>query len=275
MERRKLRAIGGIGLLALALCALAAPNVRAQLARWTIDRAAAERGQQEFVSTCAFCHGSDARGSERAPDLIKSDLVNQDEHGELIAEVVIKGRADRGMPAFPALADKTGDIANFLHSRISAVMNRFGYHIEAGATGDARAGERYFNGAGGCKACHSPTGDFAHIGSKYKPDVLLGAIAYPGPTVLYYIGLKMRPVSLVPVSVTVTLPSGRSVSGTAVHVGEYEVSLRDGDGVYRSFDRAEGVKIEVKDPLDAHLKLLARYSDADLHNLLAYLMELK
>jgi hypothetical protein len=179
------------------------------------------------------------------------------------------------MPAFPALAAQSGDIANFLHGRIGAVMNRFGYKIEAGTTGDARAGERFFNGAGGCKTCHSPTGDLTHIATKLKPDQIEGAIAFPGPTVLYYIGFKMRPVSQPPVSVTVTLPSGQSFSGKADFIGEYDIGLHTADGAYHSFTRTKGLKVEIDDPLDGHRRLLPRLSDTDLHNLLAYLMELK
>src|ERR1700756_477450 len=115
---------------ALALCTVYAPRASAQLtSHWTIDRAAAERGQQAFVSNCSFCHGSDARGSERAPDLLRSELVNRDEAGELIGQVIQKGRPEKGMPAFPALADQAKDIAAFLHARITVVMNRMQYPI--------------------------------------------------------------------------------------------------------------------------------------------------
>lgn len=247
----------------------------AQMGRWKIDRAAAERGQQTFVATCAFCHGSDARGSERAPDLVRSELVNKDENGELIADVLSKGRPDRGMPPFPGLATQAGDIANFLHTRISLVMNRFSYKIEVGTGGDARAGEAVFNGTGGCKSCHSATGDLAKVGAKYKPDILQGMIAFPGPATLYYVGVNMRPVDNPPVTVSVTSPSGAKLTGTAVFVGEYDVSLHTADGVYHSIARSKDVKVEIDDPLDGHRQLLPHLTDADLHNLTAYLMELK
>jgi cytochrome c oxidase cbb3-type subunit 3 len=247
----------------------------AQMARWKIDKAAAERGRQTFISTCAFCHGSDARGSERAPDLVLSEMVNKDEQGEQIADVLAKGRPDRGMPPFPALVPQAGDIANFLHDRISLVMNRFSYKIDVGAGGDARAGEAFFNDAGGCKDCHSPTGDLAHVGTKYKPDILQGMIAFPGPATLYYVGVNMRPVDKPPVTVTVILPSGAKLSGAAVFVGEYDISLHTADGVYHSIARTKDMKVEVNDPLDGHRKLLQLLTDAELHNLSAYLMELK
>ena len=35
------------------------------------------------------------------------------------------------------------------------------------------------------------------------------------------------------------------------------------------------VKVDVKDPLERHRELLTRYTDADMHNMLAYLETLK
>lgn len=263
------------GALALLVALSAGTGSQAQMARWKIDKDAAARGEKDFVGTCAFCHGSDARGSQRAPDLVQSPLVNQDEKGELIQELLAKGRPDKGMPAFPQLADHATDIAAFLHASISNAANRFTYKIQPGATGDAKAGERYFNGAGGCSACHSPTGDLAHVGTKYKPDELEGAIAFPGPTVLYYVGVKMRPISKPEITVTVTPKDGKAVSGPLIYATEYDVALRDAEGSFHSFARAPDVKVEIHDPLDGHRKALPKLTDADLHNLLAYLLELK
>ncbi len=264
-----------VGVLAALLMLGTGWDAQAQMARWKIDNDAATRGEKDFVGNCAFCHGSDARGSQRAPDLVQSPLVNQDEKGELIQELLAKGRTDKGMPAFPQLADHAQDIAAFLHSRISNAANRFTYKIQPGSTGDAKAGERYFNGAGGCKDCHAPTGDLAHVSAKYKPDELEGAIAFPGPTVLYYVGVKMRPVSLPQVTVTVTPAGGKPVSGPLVYATEYDVALRDEAGAFHSFARAPDLKVEFHDPLDGHRKALSKLTDADLHNLLAYLLELK
>ena len=55
---------------------------------------------------------------------------------------------------------------------------------------------------------------------------------------------------------------------------EFNVGLMCQDGWYRSWP-LEQVKVEVKDPLRAHRDLMAKYSDADIHNLFAYLETLK
>ena len=48
------------------------------------------------------------------------------------------------------------------------------------------------------------------------------------------------------------------------------------DGSSRSFRRDGDVpKVEVKNPRDAHLKLLPTYADKDIHDVTAYLVTLK
>ena len=75
---------------------------------------------------------------------------------------------------------------------------------------------------------------------------------------------------------TVTPSSGPAVSGTLDRVDDFSVSLRDASGDYHSFTR-EGAspKVEIHDPLKAHSDLLGKYTDADIHNLTAYLVTLK
>ena len=77
-------------------------------------------------------------------------------------------------------------------------------------------------------------------------------------------------------TVTVSLPSGQKVSGTLDRIDDFSVSLRDSAGAYHSFTRDGAVpKVEVNDPLKPHTDLLAKYTDADVHNITAYLVTLK
>jgi hypothetical protein len=76
-------------------------------------------------------------------------------------------------------------------------------------------------------------------------------------------------------TVTVTLPSGKSITGALHMLDDFNVSLYDSNGDYRSFAVGPGVKVEVEDKLVVHRKLLDQYTDADMHNLLAYLVTLK
>ena len=85
-------------------------------------------------------------------------------------------------------------------------------------------------------------------------------------------GKKSKP--LPPTKVTVQLPSGESVSGTLVREDEFNVEFMDAAGWHRSVSR-NGAKVTLDDPLSFHREQLAKYTDDEMHNLLAYLETLK
>ncbi len=235
------------------------------------DQAAVERGQKNFVARCGFCHGSNATGGESGPDLVRSVLALDDEGGDKIGPVIRNGRG--GMPAFSLPDEQIKDIAAFLRYRQQSAIDRNTYTIQNIVTGDAKKGEAYFNGAGRCNTCHSPSGDLAKVATKYDPVALQARFLYPGPR-------RQRrgegpPPKGIPTPVTVTLASGQTVTGTLEYMDDFTVSLRDAAGDYRSFSRDTGVKVEVRDPLAAHEELLKKYTDEDMHNLVAYLVTLK
>ena len=223
----------------------------------------APRGQKDFVQSCGFCHGDDATGS-RGPDLVRSPLVNKDLGGDLIAPVIRGGRPDKGMPALPLPDSTIQDIVAFLHMRVlQAVRSSHvggDYPIERLLTGNAEAGRAYFNGAGQCASCHSPTGDLAGIAKKYAP--------------LYLEERILAPRQGRNATATVTTPSGGHVGGKLEHLDEFSVSLRDADGWYHSWPLNQ-VKVTVQEPLKAHRDMLTKYTDADIHNLFAYLETLR
>ena len=224
------------------------------------DPKAVERGRAEFVQSCGFCHGNDATGN-RAPDLIRSPLLSHDVDGETLGPVIRNGRPDKDMPAFPKANIR--DIAAFLHAQALAALHSShvpaDYPVEKLLTGNAAAGKLYFNGAGKCATCHSPTGDLAGVAKRYSPIDLQSRFLYPS-------GAKSR--------LTVTLQSGEKVSGMLIHADEFTVALRDADGWQRGFSRRQ-VTVDIQDPLEQHRKLLSQYTNADVHNLFAYLETLK
>jgi cytochrome c oxidase cbb3-type subunit 3 len=231
------------------------------------DPVAAERGEKLYASNCAFCHGAKARGAE-APSLVRSPLVLHDEKGELIAPVVVKGRVDKGMPAFPSLTEtQIYDLGQFLHLQIELAANRGTYKRLNVVTGDARKGETYFNGTGKCNTCHSAAGDLAHIASKYPPDQLQTKLLWPDAGGGFDDSGKARKAKI-------TLPSGESFSGTLKSLDDFNVAIYGPAGDYHSWSR-DKVKVEIDDRLAAHRRLLDKYTDADIHNLLAYLVTLK
>ncbi len=239
------------------------------------DPDAVDRGQKLFVSSCGFCHGSNAQGGNSGPDLVRSVLVLHDEgSGKTIGPVILNGRVDRGMPKFPLSDAQIKDLAAFFLSRSQATANRMEYKILNIVTGDPKSGQAYFEAH--CTSCHSGTGDLAHIAGKFEPVELQGRMLYPmtrrfpgqpGP--------PPDPKSLT--TVDVTLSSGKSVSGVLEHVDDFSLSLIDPSGARQAFalDGPNPPKFTIHDPLEGHEKLLKQYTDADMHNILAYLETLK
>jgi mono/diheme cytochrome c family protein len=237
------------------------------------DPAAVERGGKLYVTNCGGCHGATARGGVGAPDLIRSILVLDDEKGILIAPVLRNGRPEQGMPASNLSEAQIADLVAWLHVQTYAAGHRATYAFQDVLTGDPKRGEAYFQSAGTCHACHSPTGDLKGIGSRYDAFTLQARWLNPrgGRG-----GRGGTASSRGAITVTVTPASGLSVSGTLDRVDDFNVSLRDASGDYHSFTRDGSIpKVEIRDPLKAHSELLAKYTDADIHNVTAYLVTLK
>jgi cytochrome c oxidase cbb3-type subunit III len=220
-------------------------------------------GGSLFQQNCAFCHGRDAGGGETGPDLTRSKLVTADVGGDKIGDVVLHGRPDKGMPAFQFSSEQIANLVAFIHAQQTKAMaqsgKRKGVDVSDLQTGNVEAGKAYFNGPGGCATCHSPTGDLAGIASKYEGLQLEERMLYPKD-------VKNK--------VTVTLRSGETVSGTLEYLDEFTVGLRDATGTYRSW-RVSDVKVKVDSPVEAHVALFSKYTDADIHNLMAYIQTLR
>jgi cytochrome c oxidase cbb3-type subunit 3 len=227
------------------------------------ERSLIESGKSPFQQDCAFCHGRDAGGGETGPDLTTSQLVSDDKNGDKIGVVVRNGRQDKGMPRFDLSDQQIASLAAFIHDQKkqadSQVGGRRGVDISDLQTGNVDKGKSYFAGAGNCSGCHSPTGDLAHIATRYQGLKLEERMLYP---------------SGAPATLTVTLPSGETVKGKLAYSDEFTVALRDQSGNYRSWHTRD-VKFKIDAPAEAHVELLGRYTDDDIHNLMAYLQTLK
>ena len=247
-------------LLLAILAAQAGPTERQR-----VDNAAADRGRALYTQYCINCHGSTAKGSDNGPDLIRSAVVLRDRLGNGIGPAIKKGGPHQTLATLTE--PQIVDLSHFIHQRVEAVAsNRNPRGPMNLLTGNAEAGRTYFNGAGKCSTCHSPTGDLRGIATRIPaPLNLQQRFLFPSVT-------RGGPRQ---VEVTVTPASGPAVSGTLARIDDFNVSLRDANGEYRTFRRAASVKVDVRNPLAAHNELLDQYTDADMHNLLAYLVTLQ
>jgi len=224
-----------------------------------------EAGRTRFGAQCGFCHGRDAAGGESGPDLTRSALVAADVRGDRIGPVVRSGR--NGMPPFALSEPDLAAIVAYIHDQKtqadSAVGGRRSVDVSDLQTGNAPAGQKYFDAA--CTKCHSATGDLAGVATRLQGLALLQRMLYPsGPP---------RDPKRAP-QVTVTLADGQRVTGRLAYRDEFTIALTDAAGWYRSWATRQ-IRFTVDDPLQAHVEQLGKYTDADMHDVLAYLQTLR
>ncbi len=235
--------------------------------------AVVERGRGLYSVNCAFCHGSDARGGEGGPNLIRSQMLLNDKNGEGITPVVQNGRPGAGMPKFNFNGAQVAEIAAFLHTIPVGGRDPARQAPINIVVGEAKAGKAFFDTK--CGSCHSATGDLQGIGSKIAdPKTLQQTWMMPNA------GRGGRggaaPVSVPPTTVAVTLASGQKVEGRLGRIDDFLVTLTDAEGKLRSFPRkGDTPRVEVHDPMQPHLELLPVYTDKDIHDVTAYLVTLK
>ncbi len=176
------------------------------------------------------------------------------------------------MPKFDLSDREVATIAAFLHS---LPLARRGAPSKLDIlVGTAADGKAYFDKH--CMTCHSVTGDLAGIGRKYAPKTLQNLIVSGGGQGSAYFRVKPAPPKIPPTTVTVSLPSGKTVTGRLDHLSAFIVGLTEADGTYRSFMRNGAVpKVVVHNPLWWHVQRLPKWNDTDIHNLTSYLVTLK
>ena len=233
----------------------------------TYSAAQVQAGELRFAAQCAFCHGRDATGGESGPDLTRSELVAQDMRGDKIRQLLRTGRVDAGMPKFDLADAELDAMVAFIHAQMEklAVLKGGKRSVEPSdlRTGNAADGRAYFNGIGGCAACHSATGDLAGIASRYQGFALLRRMLFPSG----------RPEPSLP-KATFTLASGETVVVPLVAEDEFTVTVLDPMGSRQTYSR-DAVNVKIDNPISAHFTQLGKYNDAAMHNVFAYLDTLK
>ncbi len=222
-----------------------------------------ESGKTLFQQQCGFCHGRDAGGGETGPSLVDSELVKHDKNGAEIANVIRNGRPEKGMPKFDLTETAMSGVVAFIYNQQATNATngkRRGVVPADLQTGNAALGKQYFEGPGRCSTCHSPTNDLAHVGSRLVGLRLEQRMLYPDHT---------------KVKATITLPDGKQVSGEVAYDDEFTIAIRDAEGRYRSWPKTTSLKVKLDAPAEAHVELLGKYTDGDIHNLMAYLQTLK
>jgi len=262
------------------------PTVRQIPRSPVVDPAAHDRGRALWASHCIDCHGSQARGSDTGPNIIRTKTVNFDrtaeQAGSVLGPFLKAGHPTQSKKPSASFTDEeVVALAHFLRQRVNDTMRGAAvFTVGDIVIGDPKAGDAYFNGEGGCATCHNATtGSLSGVATRIpEPVDLQQRMLFPGGGGRGR-GRGAPPAGAAPdpnaVTVTITPASGPAVSGVLVEESDFYITVRDTDGTIRTVRRTAGVKVAKTNPLQAHIDLLDRISDKQIHDLVAYLETLK
>ena len=249
------------------------------------------RGNTVYGIECRSCHGGDLRGGDLGgPNLLRSQVVLNDQEGELMHPIIAGSRQAQGMPAIKMSDEDVKAVSAYIHSVVATSRGQgappAGPPVVLNVlVGDSAAGQKYFSAK--CSACHSPTGDLAGIGARMPDAMLLQNLWVAGGTAPRggrgggaggTGAARAEAPSRRDVTAVVTLPSGQKVEGRLERIDDFYITVtpEGGAGMERTFRRDGDVpKIEIRDPLEAHRNLLTVYTDKDIHDVTAFLATLK
>ena len=246
-----------------------------------VDPKAVALAKPLYESDCQACHGPDARGTSDGANLVRSEIVLRNRYGDTLGPYLatshppipvagtLASGATRPLPPLTSLQVLL--LSHFLRERVTDTL-RGSPLFKPGdvLTGNASAGEAYFNGEGGCTKCHAPAGDLAAIGRRMDPLTIQQRFLFPNN-----VGSRRRATPAPAVRVTITTGSGDTLSGPLVYIDDFHVSFLDASGTHRTVRRAPGVRVVKDDPYAAHVALLSRITDKAIHDVVAYLASLK
>lgn len=232
-----------------------------------------KEGASLFRANCSPCHGINARGGGRGPDLTSGRWT----HGSTDAQIfrtISQGVPGTDMPANGFEDSEIWAIIAYLRSLAPR---------QATVTGDPAKGKKIFENAG-CSKCHMVNGnggrlgpDLSRVGAARSAAYLVESIREPdkGLSTLTLDPNNHYAVPLTYGTVTVVTADGERVQGVALNEDTYTIQMMTDEQSLRFFQ-----KKEVKEVIHEHKSLMPAYSEgtlgaAQLQDLVAYLSTLR
>ena len=260
-----------------------APGVQQVPRTPTVDQAAHDRGRAIWAHECVDCHGSQARGSDIGPNIIRTKTVNFDRSsptaGSVLGPFLKAGHKTQSGKAGASFTDEeVVALAHFLRQCVNDTMRGSAvFTVGDILVGDRAAGEIYFNGAGKCTSCHNASArNLAGIGGRIAAPVdVQQRMLFPGAGA----GGRGRGAATASganaITAKVTPAKGAPIEGVLLEQSDFFVTLRLADGSVRAVRKEPGTSVVLTNPLQAHIDLLDVITDTQIHDLVAYLVSLK
>ncbi len=239
------------------------------------DPAAIREGASLFRANCSPCHGLNAQGGGRGPDLTSGHWVHGGSDAEIFATIT-RGVPGTEMPANTFEDSETWPIIAYIRSLAPAKSEA--------VTGDRVKGEKIFWATAGCSSCHMVRGrggllgpDLSRVGEARSAAYLIDSIREPNKELS---SGMLDPNNhygqpLIYDTVTVVTASGQKIVGVAKNEDTFSLQLLDTHQQLRFF-----LKKDLKQVTHERKSLMPAYSeqmlkDAELQDLVAYLESLR
>jgi cytochrome c oxidase cbb3-type subunit III len=221
-------------------------------------------GQRIFATTCAACHGLDARGGERAPDILARPEVQRMTDAD-ISRVIREGTRSKAMPAFGTSLDGAHirEVTLYLRSLLQ------GHSGGAQAPGDPATGKQLFFGKGGCADCHMVNGSGGFMGSdlsSYAESRAAGEVRDAITDPAKNSTMRREKVA------AVTTREGQQFTGIARNEDNFSLQLQTPDGVFHLLMKSDLDRIEYPPQPLMPGDYAQRLSAAELNDLVSFLL---
>ena len=226
----------------------------------TVDAEAATRARAVYAAQCINCHGTQARGTDKGANLVRSLVVLRDRYGSELGPFLKKGTSRRHAGDADRRADRRpGQLPPPARQRFAPRLADFpGRQRARPAT--PRPAQAYFNGEGKCSTCHGAVqqpGRHRRPARRRSTCSSASCFRAPGAAAARAAG---PPASAVTrdrhAPVWCSRSPARSCRWTT---STSRCATRR--ATYRTFRRTPGVKVVKTDPLAAHIALLGTITD--------------
>ena len=219
------------------------------------------RGKLILASNCAACHGIDAKGSERAPNIADGAHMRQLSDGQ-VEHIIANGIPGTGMPAFHSLSNSQ------IHDLIAYLRSLAGTENSAKLPGDPEKGEAVFFGQAQCSNCHMMAGrgdfiasDLTDYARTHSAEQIRSAIVGSGSGEKGQVRLA-----------TASLRNGEKFVGRVRNEDNFSLQLQSMDGTFHFLMKPELEKLEYDSQPLMPTNFGSSLTASELNDLISYLL---